>query len=492
MSKKHPLWGTDVRDDAPRDARNDDTRDNRSRSANRNHKDGPPTGRTDKREGKREDGREDGRGDAPRGHAGKPGERRDSRPGGSRDDRSGVRGDERRPPRPDSRKDSRPGSRDDRNGRPERPGRPPHRGKPADGRRDTRSDDRPGARPESRHDARDILPDVPESPCSILPGVKPVLELLESDPSRVETVLIRKGKRGREVDRIVELCREARVRFIFAEAHALDRLFASGKAIAQSASNMAEPDTTEPDMVGNQAADDLFVDDDDAWDILEGRGAARATDDATDAATDDDHAARTGRAPQASHSSHQGVIARVFDAGFAEFGDILRDAPDAPLPLIVALDQVQDPGNVGTLARTLYALGAAGLVVVRHGGAALGGAAARAAAGALEKLPVAKVTNLARALDEADEAGYTIYAAGGAAPDADGKPGSGPRNPFTEPLRTPAVLVLGNEDSGIRPNVAKRCHFTLSIPMARDFDSLNVAQAGAILVGCFAARRHKG
>ncbi|WP_051384438.1 RNA methyltransferase [Cupidesulfovibrio termitidis] len=462
MSKKHPLWGTDVRDDAPRDARSDDTRDNRSRSANRNRQDGPPTGRTDKREGKREDGR----GDAPRGHAGKPGERRDSRPGGSRDDR---------------------------NGRPERPGHPPHRGKPADGRRDARSDARPGARPESRHDVRDILPDVPESPCSILPGVKPVLELLESDPSRVETVLIRKGKRGREVDRIVELCREARVRFIFAEAHALDRLFASGKAIAQSASSMAEPDTTEPDMVGNQAADDLFADDDEAWDILEGRGAARATDDAaTDAATDDNHAARTGRAPQASHSSHQGVIARVFDAGFAEFGDILRDAPDAPLPLIVALDQVQDPGNVGTLARTLYALGAAGLVVVRHGGAALGGAAARAAAGALEKLPVAKVTNLARALDEADEAGYTIYAAGGAAPDADGKPGSGPRNPFTEPLRTPAVLVLGNEDSGIRPNVAKRCHFTLSIPMARDFDSLNVAQAGAILVGCFAARRHKG
>lgn len=342
-----------------------------------------------------------------------------------------------------------------------------------------------------RPDARDFLPDAPESPCSILPGVKPVLELLESDPSRVETVLIRKGKRGREVDRIVELCREARVRFIFAEAHALDRLFASGKAIAQPAEDMAGPDMSADlgDLGGNQPDDDLFADDDAAWDILEGRGTARDADDDNAADRTD---ALTGRASQSSHSSHQGVIARVFDAGFAEFGDILRDAPDAPLPLIVALDQVQDPGNVGTLARTLYALGAAGLVVVRHGGAALGGAAARAAAGALEKLPVAKVTNLARTLDEADEAGYTIYAAGGAAPDTDGKPGSGPRNPFTEPLRTPAVLVLGNEDTGIRPNVAKRCHFTLSIPMARDFDSLNVAQAGAILVGCFAARRQKG
>lgn len=332
------------------------------------------------------------------------------------------------------------------------------------------------------------MPDVlqaPESPCSILPGVKPVLELLESDPGRVEAVFIRKGKRGREVDRIVELCREARVRFTFAEPHALDRLFASGQAIGQPTGQAAaEPDMPEPD------ADDLFADDaedDDAWDILEGDGPDDGSDDAEDDATP-----RASRPSHPSRPSHQGVIARVFDAGFADLGDILRDAPDAPLPLIVALDQVQDPGNVGTLARTLYALGAAGLVVVRHGGAALGGAAARAAAGALEKLPVAKVTNLARALDEADEAGYTIYAAGGAAPDTDGKPGSGPRNPFTEPLRTPAVLVLGNEDTGIRPNVAKRCHFTLAIPMARDFDSLNVAQAGAILVGCFAARRHKG
>lgn len=487
MPKKHPLWGTAARDDAPRDARNDDTRDDRSRSANRNRKDGRPTGRPG--------GREGGRDDAPRGQAGqggrdgqagrtgKPGERRDSRPVGSRDDRPEGRGDERRSPRPGSRPDSRPGSRpdsrpgarNDRRGRPERP---------ADGRRDARPETRQRNTPDAF-----LPPPPPESPCSILPGVKPVLELLESDPSRVETVLIRKGKRGREVDRIVELCREARVRFIFAEAYALDRLFASGQAIAQPGGVMAEPDVAEPDMPERQPDDDLFADDDAAWDILEGRGADHGADHEADA---DDHTGHASRPPHPAHPSHQGVIARVFDAGFAEFGDILRDAPDAPLPLIVALDQVQDPGNVGTLARTLYALGAAGLVVVRHGGAALGGAAARAAAGALEKLPVAKVTNLARALDEADEAGYTIYAAGGAAPDTDGKPGSGPRNPFTEPLRTPAVLVLGNEDTGIRPNVAKRCHFTLSIPMARDFDSLNVAQAGAILVGCFAARRQKG
>ena len=475
MPKKHPIWGTVARDDAPRDARNDDSRDNRSRSTNRKPgRDEGPRGRNGGPGGER---------------SGRPGDRQDSRPGGRRDGRPEGRGDERRDGRPnsrpgarqDSRSDARPDARPD--ARQDRAGRKPFRDRPAP------------ARSDAKQDGRDTMPDAPESPCSILPGIKPVLEMLESDPSRVDTVLIRKGKRGREVDRIVELCREARVRFIFAEAHALDRLFASGKAIAQTGSDTTEPDMAEPGMAAPHADDDLFADDDAAWDILEGRGAARdAGDDDDDLSADRTgaRAGRAGRAAQSSHSSHQGVIARVFDAGFAEFGDILRDAPDAPLPLIVALDQVQDPGNVGTLARTLYAMGAAGLVVVRHGGAALGGAAARAAAGALEKLPVTKVTNLARALDEADEAGYTIYAAGGTAPDTDSKPGSAPLNPFTAQLRTPAVLVLGNEDTGIRPNVAKRCHFTLSIPMARDFDSLNVAQAGAILVGCFTARRHKG
>lgn len=474
MPKKHPIWGTVARDDARRDARDDDTRNDRARSGTSNSKAGRPAGPSAGRdEGPR--GRSGGPGT---GKGGRPGERQDSRPddrrGGRPERRGGGPGEKRQGERPDGRQDGRQDGRgrpdrqarqdrQDRTGRSERPGRTPFRGKSAD------------ARPEATFDA-------PESPCSILPGVKPVLELLESDPSRVEAVFIRKGKRGREVDRIVELCREARVRFIFAEPHALDRLFASGQAIGQAGQTTAQPaeSIAEADIAELQTDDDLFADDDEAWDILEGNDA------------DEARAPRDSRPAHPASPSHQGVIARVFDAGFADLGDILRDAPDAPLPLIVALDQVQDPGNVGTLARTLYAMGAAGLVVVRHGGAALGGAAARAAAGALEKLPVTKVTNLARALDEADEAGYTIYAAGGSITDGDGKPGTAPLNPFTEPLRTPAVLVLGNEDTGIRPNVAKRCHFTLTIPMARDFDSLNVAQAGAILVGCFAARRHKG
>ena len=167
---------------------------------------------------------------------------------------------------------------------------------------------------------------------AVLSGVKPVLELLEREPERIDAVLVRKGKRSQDTDRILDLCRTAKVRFTLADAQSLDRLCPAG---------------------------------------------------------------------------HQGVVARLFEAGFTEFADLLTDATDAPLPLILVLDQVQDPGNAGTLARTLYAMGGAGLVIPRHNGTFLGAGARRAAAGALERLPVAKVMNIARALDEARDSSST-------------------------------------------------------------------------------------
>lgn len=236
----------------------------------------------------------------------------------------------------------------------------------------------------------------------VLSGLKPVLELLTSDPERVDSIFIRRGLRGPESARLLDLCRAAGVRFQLVEAPALDRICPAG---------------------------------------------------------------------------HQGVAARLFDAGYVDYPDLLGGAPHAPLPLILALDQVQDAGNVGALARTLYALGGAGLVLPRHNAAFLGARARRSAAGALEHLPVARVTNLARALDAAEEAGFAIYAA---------EAGAGSVDAFAEALRLPAVLVLGNEDKGIRPLVARRCAVRLAIPLRRNFDSLNVAQAGGILVSCFA------
>ncbi len=174
--------------------------------------------------------------------------------------------------------------------------------------------------------------------------------------------------------------------------------------------------------------------------------------------------------------NHQGVVARVFNAGYADLQDVLDTALNSPLKLILALDQVQDPGNAGTLARTLYALGGAGIIIPKHNASALGNAATKASAGALAKLPVARATNLAHALETARDMGFTVYAA---------RFDDTAHNVFTTTLRIPAVLVLGNEDKGVRPGVAKRCSTSIYIPMQQNFDSLNVAQAGAMLMSCF-------
>lgn len=245
-----------------------------------------------------------------------------------------------------------------------------------------------------------------QEPASVLCGLKPVLELLESEPGKIDEVYLRRGGRV-EAGRILDLCREHRIRFNLCEGRDLDRLVDSG-------------------------------------------------------------------------INHQGVAARLLCTGLLDFSDLLGMVADAPLPLIVALDQVQDPGNVGALARTLYALGAAGLVVPKHNSAFLGAGARRAAAGALERLPVSRVVNLSRALDEAADAGFMVCGAGLTAHS---------ENVYTAALTFPMVLVLGSEESGLRDQVAKRCEKHLHIPLLREFDSLNVAQAGAILVSECARRK---
>jgi 23S rRNA (guanosine2251-2'-O)-methyltransferase len=238
---------------------------------------------------------------------------------------------------------------------------------------------------------------------NFLPGLKPVLELLEREPERVDMVYIRKGRVNAESNRLLDLCRDYGVRF---------------------------------NLVGDEILSRMAV-----------------------------------------HTGHQGVIARLRDASFLSWEDFILQAAQAPLPLIVALDQVQDPGNVGTLARTLFAMGGAGLVLPRHNSAFLGPGARRSAAGALERLPLTQVTNLSRAVKDARDAGFICCAA---------QKVSDSINPLTEKLPLPALLVLGNEEKGIRPGVLKHCDTSLCIPFLREFDSLNVAQAGAILISCFA------
>lgn len=167
--------------------------------------------------------------------------------------------------------------------------------------------------------------------------------------------------------------------------------------------------------------------------------------------------------------THQGVVAVTAAVEYADLDTLIASVAGAPLPVIVALDQVQDPGNMGAIARTAWALGAAGLIVPRHGGAYIGSGAMRASAGALHHLPVARVTNMSQALDACAEAGLSILCA-----DAEGD------NLYTASVRLPAVLVLGGEEKGVRHGVGKHCQQRLAIPLKRGFDSLNVGQAAAI------------
>ncbi len=147
--------------------------------------------------------------------------------------------------------------------------------------------------------------------------------------------------------------------------------------------------------------------------------------------------------------------------------------------LLVVLDEVSDPHNLGAVARSALAAGAGGLVVPRHRAAHVTPAAVKASAGTLELLPVAIVANVALFLTKAKKGGLWVY---GAAAGAD-------RSYLELDLRDRAVLVLGSEGRGLRPLVARTCDELAQIPMAPPVDSLNVSVAAAVLL--FEARRQR-
>jgi 23S rRNA (guanosine2251-2'-O)-methyltransferase len=172
---------------------------------------------------------------------------------------------------------------------------------------------------------------------------------------------------------------------------------------------------------------------------------------------------------------HQGVVARVAAWAYASLEGLLgRPRVLGEAALFRVLDQVQDPGNLGNLVRTAEALGVHGILVPRHEAVGLTPVVAKAAAGALEHLPVARVGNLAQALDVLKKEGCWVV--GGVTA------GAGTVPPWELDLRGPAVLVLGSEGRGLRPLVARSCDALTRIPLAGQVGSLNVAAAGAALL----------
>lgn len=166
---------------------------------------------------------------------------------------------------------------------------------------------------------------------------------------------------------------------------------------------------------------------------------------------------------------HQGIVAEVDPYPYAD-PDSLLDAKDA---LVVALDQVQDPHNLGAVCRTAEAAGASGVVIPDRRAAAVTPAVCRASAGAVEHLRVARAANLSDWLERAKSVeGVWIYGA-----DAEGTEAY-----TTADLTGRVVLVLGSEGKGIRPRVAAACDALLTIPIAGRTASLNVSSAAAVMI----------
>ena len=191
------------------------------------------------------------------------------------------------------------------------------------------------------------------------------------------------------------------------------------------------------------------------------RGAAREFPGASPA-TAEEIARRAGA------DAHQGVCADVEEFRYADAAALLR----APDPVIVALDEVTDPQNLGAVARSAECTGATGLVIPERRSAEVTAAVCKASAGAVEYLPVARVRNLADFLAEAKAAGCWCYGAA-----------AGARTPYRSvDWRGGVVLVLGAEGRGLRPRVAGTCDDLVALPMRGRIESLNVAATASVLL----------
>jgi 23S rRNA (guanosine2251-2'-O)-methyltransferase len=182
-------------------------------------------------------------------------------------------------------------------------------------------------------------------------------------------------------------------------------------------------------------------------------------------------------AERADTRDHQGVLALVEPYRYADAYELAA----AEKPLLAVLDRVTDPRNLGAVCRSAEGAGATGVIVPAHGSAIVTPAVARASAGAVEHLPVAVVTNLARYLEEVKGGDLWVYGAAGEPP---------ARSMWETDLSGGAAIVLGAEGKGLRPLVRRTCDVLVSIPLAGAVESLNVSVAAAVLL--YEARRQRG
>jgi 23S rRNA (guanosine2251-2'-O)-methyltransferase len=169
--------------------------------------------------------------------------------------------------------------------------------------------------------------------------------------------------------------------------------------------------------------------------------------------------------------NHQGIVAQVSPYTYVELGDLIEQAKaSCDQPVIVVADGISDPHNLGAIIRTAEAIGAQGLVIPQRRAAGIASAVMKAAAGALESFPVARVVNLRAALEELKASGFWIY----------GMAAVAEKTVYAVDFRGPVVLVVGSEGKGLSLLTQTQCDVLVSIPLPGKTPSLNASVAAAI------------
>lgn len=183
----------------------------------------------------------------------------------------------------------------------------------------------------------------------------------------------------------------------------------------------------------------------------------------------------------AEGQSHQGVIASVAAYDYVELEDVLKKAEGkGEVPFLLILDELEDPHNLGSILRTADAVGAHGVIIPKRRSVGLTSTVAKASAGAVEYIPVARVTNIAQTIDELKEQGIWIV----------GTDASGKEDYREVKYDMPVALVIGSEGKGMSRLVKEKCDFVLRLPMRGEVSSLNASVAAALLMYEVYRQRH--
>jgi len=171
--------------------------------------------------------------------------------------------------------------------------------------------------------------------------------------------------------------------------------------------------------------------------------------------------------------NHQGVVARVQPVATVPLDDLLTRLDAASQPsILLALDSIQDPHNLGAIIRSAAAAGVAGILLPKDRSASLSGTVAKVAVGAVGRVPVSMVTNLDAALRQVQEHGFWVYGAAGEAA----------ASIYQTDFSGKVCLVVGGEGKGLRPLVRERCDHLVAIPMQSAMESLNASVATAVIL----------